>query len=761
MFATAESLVRRGAFDIEQIRWSGLQQGTFGLDDLLYSRKGIGVPFGLLPLTWLGFVVPWFGTISVSLLFNAIVTALTAVILMAYLRDLGFSQRVGLIVALTFGLTTLAWPYAKSLFSDPFSGFLLLAAAFLLRKIGTPSGPQRGEKTLIAPSGGLGGPTSKSITLTYAFLAGLCLGWNVATRYAEVLFLPIYGLLLLYYLYQRNQPPNKNSSPFSLTNFIKSTWLIITAFMIPILFTGLFLISFNIARYGDAFDTGYLPNETFSGILWQGVLGQLISPGRGLLLYSPIFILSFVGMWWGWRRFRTETVVALSIILVHLLLYGKWFMWHGGYAWGPRFMIPTLPFWALFLGPVVDAIWPPSNSPQRGENQLAFLPEGGIEGGLRRILSLLYLTLAFLGFIPQFLTVSIHFTPFLDSLLDTGLPLFAPETFFQWQYSPLRSAWSYIQMDSLDLAWAWQGRFNGLLLLVLLSNILVTGIALWQQTAKGQRSFLSLLLPLLSTAITLIFLLSYTHTLPTQNLQQVVKGLNAAVHNNDVIITNDPEIAGSFAELYKGRAPVLGLHNGDFPLPNDVTDRLAEIKAQYEHIWWVPSWHPPAESGIEQTLQQDNFRARDDNFEGQRLVLFAKPINLAPQLATEAAQFEGGISLERVDYTPQIKTGRALLVALEWETQLPISEDYNVFLHLTNTNGDLIAQADGQPAQWTRPTSTWQVGETIPDQYGLWIPPDTSLTTYQLRIGLYRPADGQRLLLADGKDAVDLVVEIR
>ena len=54
MFATAENLVRRGALDIEQIRWMGLQQGTFGLDGLLYSRKGIGLPIGLLPLTWLG-----------------------------------------------------------------------------------------------------------------------------------------------------------------------------------------------------------------------------------------------------------------------------------------------------------------------------------------------------------------------------------------------------------------------------------------------------------------------------------------------------------------------------------------------------------------------------------------------------------------------------------------------------------------------------------------------------------------------------------
>jgi hypothetical protein len=194
MFSTAESLIRRGALDIEQIRWSGLQQGSYALDGLLYSRKGIGVPLGLLPLTWLGLVIPWFGPVSVSLLFNAIVTALTAVLLMAYLQALGFQPRVGLIVALTFGLTTLAWPYAKSLFSDPFSGLLLLTATYALRKLHSSNPPA------LYPS-----------ILLYPFLAGLCLGWNVATRYAEALFLPIFGLLLLYYLYRPKKQENRSA----------------------------------------------------------------------------------------------------------------------------------------------------------------------------------------------------------------------------------------------------------------------------------------------------------------------------------------------------------------------------------------------------------------------------------------------------------------------------------------------------------------------------------------------------------------------
>ena len=68
MFSTAESLVRRGALDIEQIRWMGLQQGTYGLDGLLYSRKGIGVPIGLLPLAWLGLVTPVYARVGRKLI---------------------------------------------------------------------------------------------------------------------------------------------------------------------------------------------------------------------------------------------------------------------------------------------------------------------------------------------------------------------------------------------------------------------------------------------------------------------------------------------------------------------------------------------------------------------------------------------------------------------------------------------------------------------------------------------------------------------
>lgn len=751
MFATAESLARRGALDIEQIRWLGLQQGAFGLDGLLYSRKGIGVPVGLLPLTWLGLATPWFGPVGASLLFNAIVTALTAVLLSAYLRALNFSRRTGILVALIFGLATLAWPYAKSLFSDPFSGLLLLATALALLKFKQRTGAEKQRSS---------GAKLFSPALTYPLLAGLLLGWNIATRYAEALFVPVFGLLLLYYLF----------TIYNLQFTIYDSKLAIPpllAFTTPLVIIGLGLLAFNLSRYGDPLNTGYLPNETFSAIWWEGVLGQLLSPGRGLLLYCPVLILSLWGIAPFFRRFPAEAIAALSVILIHLLLYGKWFMWHGGYAWGPRFMVPTLPFWALFLAPVVEQILHESS----GRRSVV---------GSRLFRVALLLLVAF-SLVPQLLAVAIDFAPFQNTLLDTGLPLFARQTFFDPQYAALLGAWRFISLDTLDLAWAWQGQINWGLLAVLVLNVVIAGFWLGKSVIREARldpadgpghtpnspapnqsrnSFFSIL-PLLATLIAIIFLLAHVHALPPQPLQQAVAQLNQLARPADAIITNTPEQTTDFAELYKGRAPMLGLNNGGFPLPSDVTQRVNNTLAGHSQIWWLPNWLPPQESAIEQMLLTHNIRVFNENFEGQRLALFVQPPPAQAATFNPSLTLGQQIKLLQATYPPQTQSRAALPVEFQWQAVAPIDHNYHVFIHLLNAEGRPVAQADGQPAQWTRPTSTWAGGETIIDRHALWIPGDAPAGAYTLRVGLYQPATGQRLLLPNGQDSVEFDLQIQ
>jgi mannosyltransferase len=146
--------------------------------------------------------------------------------------------------------------------------------------------------------------------------------------------------------------------------------------------------------------------------------------------------------------------------------------------------------------------------------------------------------------------------------------------------------------------------------------------------------------------------------------------------------------------------------------------------------------------------------------EGQRVVVFAFPQSLATDGPALETQFGQQILLKRVNYPSTSSTGAALPVELQWQTKSPLQENYHVFIHLLNEAGQVIAQADGQPAYWTRPTSTWHVDEAVIDRHGLWLPPTTPPGSYQLLIGLYLPENRQRLLLTDGTDAIKLPVTI-
>lgn len=812
MFATAENLVRRGALDIEQIRWLDLQQGTFGLDGLLYSRKGIGLSLGLLPLVWLGLNVPGIGPVGTSLLFNALVTALTAVLLSAYVQRLGYTYHVGLLVALAFGLATLAWPYAKSLFSDSFSGFLLLAAAYLLLRFRStypyptheqrtinksspptlrlrsgqvfqsfgsaqdkPSHPPALQSSSVAQAHSSilpilrlrSGQTFHSSNLPPLLpaLAGLLLAWNVATRYAEVLFIPIYGLLLVWTLRQQRLA----TSP-SDWSWPRRVWLPLFAFVLPLALVGYGLIHFNLARYGDPLNTGYLANETFSADWRDGLIGQLFSPGRGLLLYCPILLLSLAGAIALTRRFQAEGLLALAVILGHLFLYGKWFMWHGGYAWGPRFLIPTLPFWALFLSPIIARGF--STDPQVAQPGLEALPRR--PSRLNPLASPPVLRFAFailfaLSLVPQFQTVLLDFAPFQNSLLDAGLPLFDRVTFFDPQYAALFTAWDSLTSGTLDLAWAWQGSFNWPLLTLLGLNLISAGVFLFKQSSPPstslrtgppslQPSSLAFLLPVLFSLIAGAYLLVHAHSLPPVPLQNAVEALNQGVRPDDAVITNNPDLSEPFAERYAGQAPVLGLNSGGPPLPERIERRLVQIQARHRQIWWLPNWLAPAESAVEQALAADGFRAVNDNYDGQRLVLFAY---LAEDIApiTAGINFGHQILLNELVYPPQLEPQSALPIELRWQAVSAPLPDYHVFIHLINQAGQIATQVDGQPGLGSRPTPGWRAGETVIDRHGLWVP-NLPPGAYRLRLGLYQSNTGQRLLRPDGRDAVETTVEL-
>ena len=95
-------------------------------------------------------------------------------------------------------------------------------------------------------------------------------------------------------------------------------------------------------------------------------------------------------------------------------------------------------------------------------------------------------------------------------------------------------------------------------------------------------------------------------------------------------------------------------------------------------------------------------------------------------------------------------------VKLWWQAKADLPESYKVFVHLLNANGVPRAQADVIPQNGARPTWSWLPGEIITDEVALHIPVDLPAGQYRLTTGLYDELTGQRLMLPDGKDAIEL-----
>jgi hypothetical protein len=104
--------------------------------------------------------------------------------------------------------------------------------------------------------------------------------------------------------------------------------------------------------YGRMGKASFLQNDLLSGLG-----GLLLSPTRGLLVFSP-FLLFLVLAGWHLPRDRGERGLTLAMsagVVLQILLYAK-ADWRGGVSWGPRYMTDLLPLLLWMLVPVVASL---------------------------------------------------------------------------------------------------------------------------------------------------------------------------------------------------------------------------------------------------------------------------------------------------------------------------------------------------------------------------------------------------------------------
>lgn len=98
-----------------------------------------------------------------------------------------------------------------------------------------------------------------------------------------------------------------------------------------------------------------------------------------------------------------------------------------------------------------------------------------------------------------------------------------------------------------------------------------------------------------------------------------------------------------------------------------------------------------------------------------------------------------------------LNPGESITVTLYWQARSSIPEDYTVFVHFLNEQGQRWGQHDGQPMGGFYPTSFWQPGDIVLDEHTLTLAADAPPGTYHLDVGLYRLSDMQRLSTLDAE----------
>lgn len=107
----------------------------------------------------------------------------------------------------------------------------------------------------------------------------------------------------------------------------------------------------NWIRRGDPLATGYAGDGgpqfqtalPYSGVpsfgypLFFGLLSVLLSFGKGILWYAPGAFLPVPAA--AREKLRGTYGLWLVVLAALVLVYAKWWSWHGGWFWGPRFFL--------------------------------------------------------------------------------------------------------------------------------------------------------------------------------------------------------------------------------------------------------------------------------------------------------------------------------------------------------------------------------------------------------------------------------------
>jgi mannosyltransferase len=226
--------------------------------------------------------------------------------------------------------------------------------------------------------------------------------------------------------------------------------------------------------------------------------------------------------------------------------------------------------------------------------------------------------------------------------------------------------------------------------------------------------------------------------------------ISAVGQEGDAVILNAPGQMDIFSYYYGGPLPVYPLP-GQRPLDeNKTTEALEGIVARHKRLFvlfWGTDESDPHRF-IEGWLDRRTFKALDSWRGNVRLAVYAVPEEEISREIQHPMDVRLGDQVRFLGYSmagSEVRAGDILQLTLFWEALGPMETRYKVFTHVLDGRSHIVGQRDAEPVGGARPTTTWQTGEVIADNYGVLIMLATPPGEHQLEIGMYDAQTGERL----------------
>lgn len=246
--------------------------------------------------------------VFLELLYGPLFSSLSIVIFYLISRSFSFSTNISILLSFIFGLSTLVWPYSQTSLNSVSSSFFILFGFLLFHKY------------------------IKNQRINYLISFSLIFGFAYLIRPDTLMFLiPIFGAVI--YL--------------SVKKRLK---LHIPLFLVPVsllYFLDRFLIQISEDKIIKLIVTG---TSQYPTPFHVGFLGLLFSPGLGLFIFVPVLLTVFFSFFDFFKNHKFESILLISFSAIFLGYFSMIENWTGLVGWGPRYLIPIIPFLLLPLG---------------------------------------------------------------------------------------------------------------------------------------------------------------------------------------------------------------------------------------------------------------------------------------------------------------------------------------------------------------------------------------------------------------------------